>query len=516
MNVPKMMSGKVVLQCFMLDNSYKTLLIEPTATVLVSAPAGSTSRAVSARSSPFSHPAPRSQEVCRVMAEKIGFSDPEEDSLCFGLSECTDGVTSEFPPVPARGNGPLAPLTPSPPPSRPRAVQRALMADREILNVMEGWFEKPSAKFIFQLKLYSESLVTSKDPKVIHMMFIQAVYNVISGTYPTSDKEAVNLAALQFQTKFGPHNSASHKPGFLKNLIQEFLPASHLGARPGVPAVPVEQWEKLIFHKHAFSTSTTPREAYLEVLKKREYYGAVLFAVKQRFDRKMPKRVIMAVGRQGVLLLRIPESYTQPDMDVLGRYGLADIYRWAYKTGSNFYFEIKLDGAETNPVYTFDTPEGKHMSDMLTDYAMALLREMGLNPDGTRRVRGRPGEAPAAAAAELAAAPAVDASPTKASMAASADSYEGVGGQAGSLASAATRSGEYGSAEGGAGAGLPPPPPPPADAGEPEAPGPADAAFDKPLPPDWIRVLDEASAGHYFFNTSTGDSVWDYEEVTKA
>ena len=33
--------------------------------------------------------------------------------------------------------------------------------------------DKPMAKFVFQLKLYTETLVNSKDPKVIHMMFIQ-------------------------------------------------------------------------------------------------------------------------------------------------------------------------------------------------------------------------------------------------------------------------------------------------------------------------------------------------------
>lgn len=38
---------------------------------------------------------------------------------------------------------------------------------------MEGWFEKPQAKFVFQLKLYTESILASKDPKIIHMMFIQ-------------------------------------------------------------------------------------------------------------------------------------------------------------------------------------------------------------------------------------------------------------------------------------------------------------------------------------------------------
>ena len=80
-----------------------------------------------------------------MMAEKIGFSDPEDDSLCFGLCECVDGAN----------------------------IQRPLAPDREVLSVMETWFDKPAAKFVFQLKLYTEQLVNSKDPKVVNMMFIQ-------------------------------------------------------------------------------------------------------------------------------------------------------------------------------------------------------------------------------------------------------------------------------------------------------------------------------------------------------
>jgi len=472
-NAPRLLNGKVVLQVFLLDNSYKTLLIEPSATV---------------------------GDVCRAMAEKIGFADAEEDCLSFGLCECVDGVT----------------------------IQRALPPEREVLGVMEAWYEKPAAKFVFQVKLYNAALVASKDPKVVHLMFIQAVYNVVTGAYPTAEKDAVALAALQFQAKFGQHNAASHKPGFLKNMLVEFVPGAHLD-EGRAKATPPEAWEKLIFHKHAFSTTPAPRELYLETLRKREYYGAALFAVKQRFDRALPKRVYMAVGRQGILLLRIPAKFTEPDMDVLARYNLADIYRWAYKAGTNFYFEIRVDGSEMNPVYSFDTPEGKHVSDLLTDYAMALLREMGLNPDGTARAKGKqgapkveggPGGAPGGAA-PAGAAPAGDAAlPT--------------------LVVASTRSGEY--AEGGGGA-IPPPPPPAAGTDEPAAPhAPAGAhhavvaaaagdaggaaaaaaaaaggdAFDKPLPEHWIRVKDDASGEYYFFQTQTGEAAWTYEELPKS
>jgi hypothetical protein len=220
----------------------------------------------------------------------------------------------------------------------------------------------------------------------------------------------------------------------------------------------------------------------------------------------------------------------------------------------NFYFEVKLDtagpggmGFEANPVYTFDTAEGKAISDLLTDYAMALLREMGLNPDGSRRVRARDRAAAAAAAEKAAsgasAAATADAVPTRSAMASSADAYRAVGGDVGALATAATRSGEYtdaaGAAHGGSSSGsgaapppppppppsfnAPPPPPPPPAAGGAHAPAsphvahappPAAAPAEPPLPAPWTQVRDDESGDFYFFNTVTGASVWERSEVS--
>lgn len=36
------------------------------------------------------------------------------------------------------------------------------------------------------------------------------------------------------------------------------------------------EWEAQLFHKHAFSTTAVPREQYLTLLSKRDYYGAVM------------------------------------------------------------------------------------------------------------------------------------------------------------------------------------------------------------------------------------------------
>ena len=155
MSAPKTLDGKIVLQAYMLDNSYKTLLVEPSSTVhdvcrrreLAVLAARATACPAPPPHSATPHPFTRTC-TCHdpAVAEMIGFSDPDDDSLCFGLCETHDGGS---------------------------IIQRPLAPDREVVSVMESWVDKPQAKFVFQLKLYTETLVASKDPKVIHMMFIQ-------------------------------------------------------------------------------------------------------------------------------------------------------------------------------------------------------------------------------------------------------------------------------------------------------------------------------------------------------
>ena len=184
------------------------------------------------------------------------------------------------------------------------------------------------------------------------------MYYVINGFYPTNEKDAVALAAIQFQAKFGAFNSNTHRPGFLTKLVQEFFPTELLRVT-GKEAKTAEQWETLLFHKLAFSTTATPREAYLDTLKRRDYYGSSFFVVRQRFDRNLPKKLFLAVSRRGILLLKIPKSYTEGEMETIASFKLADVYRWAYKPAVNFYFEVKLDMAAAGPGALADRETGR-------------------------------------------------------------------------------------------------------------------------------------------------------------
>ena len=360
---------------------------------------------------------------------------------------------------------------------------------------MEAWDGGEDAKFVFQCKLFTETLVDSGDPAIIRLLFIQGVYNIITGTYPCNYSDAVQLAALQLQSKFGEHKPAVHKMGYLTNTLHEYVPAPWTDADSFDKA----DFEAQVYQKHAISMTANPMEAYLNVVSRRDYYGCVLFGVKQRYDRALPKKLFLGIARQGILLLRIPKSFTDSDsMETLAQYPLADIFRWAYKPGVNFYFELKVDDAPENPVFTFETREGQHMSDLLTDYALALLREMGLNADGTQRAKKVAASKPKHAE-------------TLGSIVTSEAAYADVEGDAGHLAKSAARAAAWDgdsdsedeSAPASAAAAAPS-----ETAAEPAAAG-GGGGGGEDLPPNWTKEWDDNHGMHYYVNTVTGESLWE-------
>ena len=70
----------------------------------------------------------------------------------------------------------------------------------------------------------------------------------------------------------------SHVPGFLTDSLVEYIPGPHLAGPGKSPA----DWEKAIFQKHSRSITELPMQTYMNVIAKREYYGATLFAAKVR------------------------------------------------------------------------------------------------------------------------------------------------------------------------------------------------------------------------------------------
>jgi hypothetical protein len=306
---PKL-GGKTVLHIHLLDNSFKTLLIDESTTA---------------------------DDVVLTMAEKVGVADPAKFASAFGLFESKDGVL----------------------------VGRPLAGAESVLAVHSSWMPGSKGLFVFQVKVFMTSTHALDDPVLLHLFYLQAVYNVVNNMYPVEDGVACKLAALQVVKKFGPYKPAVHKPGFLSGKLVEFLPGVLLAERGDV------NWEERIFLEHAnLASAGNPEALYMEHVRRLDTYGVKFFDVTANIP-KLPEELLLGIGSKGIVLLR------PSNKEILRQFGLSEINQWGFKPGDGgeFYFETK-DGN----VHEFDTAFGEYISALLTDYAHAYMRELGYEP----------------------------------------------------------------------------------------------------------------------------------------
>lgn len=280
-----------------------------------------------------------------------------------------------------------------------------LRPDTPLAPIIMSWAVnkiEETAKFVFKIRLFMTGLRESTDRQLVYLMFIQNVYATITGIYPTSPDEAVALAALQMQAKFGDHNSETHTRGFLSRSgqLRGMVPAPILMRRA------MSTWDEDIIAKHAALSGVPkddPQLTYSRMLLTRDYYGCEFFSAAQVFNDRLPESVMLAVGLGGVFMISM-DSKT-----VLDRYNLGEMYRWGFTADKSFYVELKPTTARIGVpcsvpprdgkgnIFEWTTPQGRAVSDHLTAYATQLLAEI------TAR-RGAPAAAAAAAASTAAAA----------------------------------------------------------------------------------------------------------------
>ena len=313
--------GDAVLKIYFLDNSSKMLMVDP---------------GVSAG------------EVCEMIAGRLNFADGGENaSRYFALFESVDGAI-------------------------PR---RALGKSEVVLNVQHG-----CAKIIYMMKLFMPTALemVETDPIMLHLQYMQALHSVITGTHFYNEiPTLVKLAALDVQEKYGPHNPSVHQVGFLTQRLHELIPSSVFDKKEKL------DWEEYIFKEHQSllkRRDLNPRLEYVKIAQSWECNGCFFYEVQQSSFKAHPKRVLLGINTNGIYLL------DPKDRTVLEVYKLSEVYRWGFKPGSNFYFEIKGSGQSVKgPIFEFGTTQGNRMSEMLTDYANALLHELGLAKQQTQQ-----------------------------------------------------------------------------------------------------------------------------------
>ena len=324
----RVVAGKVAVRVHLLDNYFKTLLCTETTTA---------------------------DDVIDMMVRKLGFEDGKKAKRYFALYE-SNGVS----------------------------IGKQIAVSDLILPVQER-----CSKIVFKIKLFMHSLFSTSDQAVVRMTYIQAVHAVVSEGIQVSKDKACELAAIQLAVRFGDHDPDIHLSGFITDRIFEYVPRAVLREnRADAIESEVYRFHQMLdiseyddeignadddFPLEAENRRKTAfMKCYVATL--REYsccFGAARFSVtKQYFWPKLPNKLIVAITYGGILILKPPR------MNLMKEYKLKMIYRWGFKPKVNFYFQLKKQSGGGEDVFTFETEEGRIISDLLTEYAIALVAEI--------------------------------------------------------------------------------------------------------------------------------------------
>jgi|Dee2metaT_7_FD_contig_61_1464247_length_1431_multi_2_in_0_out_0_1 hypothetical protein len=318
------MSTGTFVKVYFLDNSYKTFLVEPETT---------------------------SEDFAVTVAEKLGFSKPDEDGYWFGFWESKDGNNLD------------RPLTKTDCPAQ----------------IASTWSPDSPSKLVFMVRLFFEAFTTSTEPAVQYWRYVQAVHSVITSNYPVENDMAVKLAALQFRAKFA-NEMEEFDENFLQNRIVEYIPIDNFELkRP-------EKWNQEIATVYSDEVSSLSdeeaRAEYLSLVEQMDIYGNIMFTVTQNSHPSHNERIKLGVSSKGIQL------YDKGSSTPFYTYDLKDLLRWGYVPNSTFYISIKSENGKN---YIFATTVGSNICECMTAYAFGWLKHVDIlkrRREGTGETKG--------------------------------------------------------------------------------------------------------------------------------
>ncbi len=102
------------------------------------------------------------------------------------------------------------------------------------------------------------------------------MYHLLRGDWPIDVDSAIYLAGLLMQIRFGNFSPDRHKPGFLTEELNTFVPATLLHNQ-----LKTAEWERRIFKAHAGHTGRTDmtllHRLFLQYCWQWPFYGATVF-----------------------------------------------------------------------------------------------------------------------------------------------------------------------------------------------------------------------------------------------
>ncbi|XP_006876269.1 PREDICTED: unconventional myosin-VIIb [Chrysochloris asiatica] len=192
----------------------------------------------------------------------------------------------------------------------------------------------------------------------IILHYHQELPKYLRGFHKCSREDALHLAGLIYKVKFDNDRSKlANIPKILRQLVPENL----------TRMMSSEEWKKsipLAYEKHMDKTVEEAKVAFLKWICRWPTFGSAFFEVKQTSEPSYPDIVLIAINRQGVLLIH-PKT-----KELLITYPFTKISSWS--SGST-YFHMALGSLGRGSRLLCETSLGYKMDDLLTSYVQQLL-----------------------------------------------------------------------------------------------------------------------------------------------
>lgn len=205
------------------------------------------------------------------------------------------------------------------------------------------------------VKKFTATEPSAEDPFTLHLVYVQAREDILSGTHPTSKEEALSLAALQTQSDRGDYEPSS------KVDIKLILPKGHQKVKGADKAI-LSEWKTL-----AGTPKDQAKFRYINKCRTLKTWGITIFHVKQKDGKSASKlhSKIYGFTRDRIITMssdgRAVEK-TRP---------LVHLKRWA-ATGET----LTLDFGSHDEEYTIlITPDGEEMSSLIAGYIDILINK---------------------------------------------------------------------------------------------------------------------------------------------
>ena len=306
---------KLAISIFFLDNSSKTILIDPNT---------------------------KCKEAVLLILERLMIQkNANEDSTLanyFGLWESQDGET----------------------------LQRRIRNMETLIDVYDQ-----CAKVVFLVRLYTPEIVSSVDDSISWLLYIQAMHKVAIGLFSLKSIDVERLAALTCHHRYGPYSEVVHTENFLENLLLELVPGVDIGKKTP------KEWARNIQISYSslkdMESTFRADDGYLCYLEQQKHtshlYGSWQFSASQKASRSLPKRIIISVHAGGIDIIK------EGDRSILLSVPLVQLFAWrADKENGNLEIDtVPLNDSHAKH-YILQTEKCSEIAELVTDYAQNALR----------------------------------------------------------------------------------------------------------------------------------------------